>query len=718
MNFKLNLIATTLVVLLVLSNAFGSALTEKEKQITINTLSAIRGLEYDESVLTGVEVPMKCGTRFAMAISELEGTVDGALFKALVERPIRQTYFDSEHFRIHYDTAGSQAPPLDDNILQPGVPDYVDSAALIFEYAWAYELDSLGYADILDYGEPVPDGGAGGNGLYDVYLSDIGDLGYYGLTQWEGNSGDRRNPSFIIIDNDYTDPVFIQLGYAGRPLDALKVTAAHEFFHAIHYSLDRFEAEGLRFWWQEATATWMEDKVFDDVNDYQLIINYFFDYPELSLESFDFGSDPIRAMHPYASCVWPMFLDERFHEDVIKQIWYLCGEVELYNVLPATEVTLATYHNSSFEDAWLEFLIWNYFTDYRADTISKYSEADSWADTLAPAYFYDGDWYEGVPLEISLSGNGTPEQLAANYIVIDKRFVYQQGGLRFTFDGEPVPDTRNVWRNLVLGWDTAEGQYHQIDVNPPENLGEGVFRGWQRFAHIVYIPAVFGFYYQQQSVGYSLTATYDAALSDSSPVFYDLESFIEVKAGDCLNLELYAYDPNGDMLSFRTEPPADSIDGMTLSALSDTSALLEYCPAYIQVDDIIPVNLFVEDPAGHYDIKHIDFKIIYFPLADTSSISIVGYPNPFNYETDEYITLRFSLPDSTIVSEAGLYIFNTAGDLVYSNENLDDDWLAPGETVIIWDGKNDSGKELAAGIYILKIHAGDSSADGKIAIIR
>ncbi len=47
------------------------------------------------------------------------------------------------------------------------------------------------------------------------------------------------------------------------PIENLQVTVAHEYFHAIQFAYDYFE-DG---WCMEATAAWVEDEVYDEVND-------------------------------------------------------------------------------------------------------------------------------------------------------------------------------------------------------------------------------------------------------------------------------------------------------------------------------------------------------------------------------------------------------------------------------------------------------------------
>ena len=52
-------------------------------------------------------------------------------------------------------------------------------------------------------------------------------------------------------------------GYGTTPTNALDVTAAHEFFHAVQFGYDAGEDS----WFMEGTATWMEDEVYDSIND-------------------------------------------------------------------------------------------------------------------------------------------------------------------------------------------------------------------------------------------------------------------------------------------------------------------------------------------------------------------------------------------------------------------------------------------------------------------
>jgi len=89
----------------------------------------------------------------------------------------------------------------------------------------------------------------GGDSTFDVYLLDIGKdfPGTFGWTQPEQTpfgSNDYVKFSFIVMDNDYAtaatayDPI-AQYDTSQSPEDFARVTAAHEFFHAVQYSYNQ-----------------------------------------------------------------------------------------------------------------------------------------------------------------------------------------------------------------------------------------------------------------------------------------------------------------------------------------------------------------------------------------------------------------------------------------------------------------------------------------------
>jgi hypothetical protein len=94
-----------------------------------------------------------------------------------------------------------------------------------------------------------------------------------------GRSSDL--PAFCVLDNDYDKR---QFRTPRTPLQDLQVTAAHEYFHAVQFAYDYLEDR----WFMEATATWAEDQVYDDINDnVQYLSRSQLRFPGLSLDTYN-----------------------------------------------------------------------------------------------------------------------------------------------------------------------------------------------------------------------------------------------------------------------------------------------------------------------------------------------------------------------------------------------------------------------------------------------
>jgi len=85
-----------------------------------------------------------------------------------------------------------------------------------------------------------------------------------------------------------------------------------------------------------------------------------------------------------------------------------------------------------------------------------------------------------------------------------------------------------------------------------------------------------------------------------------------------------------------------------------------------------------------------------------------NYPNPFNPTT----TIKFSLPESHLVS---IKIYNMLGQEV---RTLVNEQRNEGNHSIIWNGKDNSGNQLASGTYIYRIKAGDFTSTKKMILLK
>jgi len=223
---------------------------------------------------------------------------------------------------IHYVTSGPHAVDPTDGGDAGTTPDYVDSALNVFQNeVWAQEVTGLGYrppkSDITsdNNGASSADGGA----KFDVYLADLGDDNLYGYCTTDDPHFDKGSnyhffdaSAYCVVDNDFTASQFP----TNTPLENLEVTAAHEFFHAVQFAYDAADDQ----WFMESTATWMEDEIYDDVNDnLQYLVDGPLRKPLTPLDKGATNADP--CCHVYGDWIFFRFISEKYDRDLIQAMW-------------------------------------------------------------------------------------------------------------------------------------------------------------------------------------------------------------------------------------------------------------------------------------------------------------------------------------------------------------------------------------------------------------
>jgi hypothetical protein len=221
-------------------------------------------------------------------------------------RPNLDFYYDSKNFRIHYDLTGTNAiDPTDSD--GDSTPDYIETMATVFEEVYNHDINELGY------NPPPSDGTDGGsNDAYDIYVKNLG-TSTYAWTYYATLLGDNDN-SLEKEYNAYNSYIHMNSNYDGFPssgLEGIQVTAAHEFFHAIQFGYDGEE----ELWLMEATAVWMEEEMYNDINDcYQYMVPWF-EKPHISLNQ-SYG------LHKYGSFIFFKYIDEHLGgRDMIRKTW-------------------------------------------------------------------------------------------------------------------------------------------------------------------------------------------------------------------------------------------------------------------------------------------------------------------------------------------------------------------------------------------------------------
>ncbi len=204
---------------------------------------------------------------------------------------------------VHYVTSTSDRVP---NMA------WVNKTLRVMKQVWKLEVKTLGYRKPLGDGS-IP-GNNGGNGKFDVYLKDVGSSGLYGFCAPEYRRANQPwlANGYCVLDNDFAREQF-----GTDPTKTLKVTAAHEFFHAVQFAYDYGEDR----WFMESTATWMEERYADGVNDNrQYLPAGQLRKPGVPLDTFERGEG-----YQYGNWLWWEYLSARQGRGVVKSVWNRAG---------------------------------------------------------------------------------------------------------------------------------------------------------------------------------------------------------------------------------------------------------------------------------------------------------------------------------------------------------------------------------------------------------
>jgi hypothetical protein len=210
----------------------------------------------------------------------------------------------SRHFCVHWVEVGLDAPSPSDRD-RDGVPDFVERVLRVAEHVHAVENDELGWR------EPRSDGRKGGrDGKTDVYLSQIGGelFGYAAPDRGQATKQHRiprRLHGYLVLDNDYSAFEFP----GTKPQSDLEVTFAHEYNHILQFGYDAYQDP----WFAESSATWMEDQVYNGIDDYLRYVRRWVKLWETPLTT--------SSIKEYGSAVWNQWLARRYGEAIVRKAW-------------------------------------------------------------------------------------------------------------------------------------------------------------------------------------------------------------------------------------------------------------------------------------------------------------------------------------------------------------------------------------------------------------
>ncbi|AFM03635.1 hypothetical protein Fleli_1198 [Bernardetia litoralis DSM 6794] len=335
------------------------------------------------------------------------------------ERPELDFAENSEHFRFHYDKTGTDAVSSTD-ANNNDIPDYIEFMISEFENVYNKEINNLGFI------APPSDGNEGGEqDFYDVYVTNL-QQGLYGYVAPEIIIGDNPNSSATETQAS-TSVLRMRNNYEGFGLenDALRVTAAHEFFHSIQLGYNARTPSAFAL---EGSASWMEEVIYPRVDDNFQYLESVLGSPDVAI-NYDFYDDDDPNFNDfttqwYGSWIFFQYVGENYGKDVVRIFW---ENMRSQAELEAFDDALET-QNISLNTAFEDFFVANVVLS--ANSISSpfvYARAADYVEYLSQNIDYETVRIEGemnylgssIAWNSSSQGNNRLMRFSADYIKLD-----------------------------------------------------------------------------------------------------------------------------------------------------------------------------------------------------------------------------------------------------------------------------------------------------------
>jgi hypothetical protein len=235
---------------------------------------------------------IRCRTGIALAATGQRRAIASSL-PSLAEggKVMRDAFGRPPHARrsANFAVKWGDARPVD--------PAMVEAVLEMLEIAWRDEIDSM---DL-----PVPVGSD--TALFNIYLYGTGlAVPDFGFGAYTGIDGDGF--PYVVL------PADLDLA-SDEAVDLMRVTTAHEFFHAIEMKTGAYDAAAgsTGYWYWEASADWMAVQVWPQSPVARDYLPFYLLAPHVGIESVVFPDadefEPIM-LHHYGAALLPVYLSE------------------------------------------------------------------------------------------------------------------------------------------------------------------------------------------------------------------------------------------------------------------------------------------------------------------------------------------------------------------------------------------------------------------------
>ena len=340
----------------------------------------------------------------------------------------------SGNFYIHYNLEGPDSPSqLDED--SNGIPDYVDEVGIASDFVENILVNTLNFLPIIHDDDQK----------YDIYIQDMGQ-GYYGVNYLDIDSlGNNTGSTYIVIDNEYEENEYYTTG-----IEAMKITVAHEYFHAIQRSYrTQFNSETLYLY--EMSSTWIEDVIYPDIDDYidSGWLFSFYNNPEQNISETDGYSIALYA-HYLTSVIEG---ENNLESSIIKEIWQQFSIVN--DAHYSINTILTNNYSTTFMNTWLDFCTRNLYNGYY--------------DNMDNSFYYYNDQINAIPIIINNINDLTTSIEVINQSLEDDSIVIHAFEPSSDFFINIDNLNENILGNLVLEAEEIFG-YPLIHTIPIEDL--------------------------------------------------------------------------------------------------------------------------------------------------------------------------------------------------------------------------------------------------------